>query len=87
MRLISTIAKHEFDRGIWSAEVADFLNIFRPDRFMFLRQSLLRRTATSRDPQTHAVVCCDQREARHHWFKHPIYVRHKPQLQELRVQL
>jgi hypothetical protein len=46
MRLISTIAKYEFDRGIWSAEVADFLNIFRPDRFMFLRQSLLRRTAT-----------------------------------------
>ena len=32
---------------------------------MFRRQPTLRRIATSRDQQTHAVVCCDQREARH----------------------
>ena len=30
-----------------------------------------RRTATSPDQQTHAVECCDQREARHLWFRQP----------------
>jgi hypothetical protein len=30
-----------------------------------------RRTATSLNQRTHAVECCDQREARRHWFRQP----------------
>ena len=39
---------------------------------MFLPLPTLRRTATSPDQQTLAVVCCDRTAERHRWFKQPL---------------
>jgi len=38
---------------------------------MFLPLPTLRRTATSPDQQTLAVVCCDRTAERHYWFRQP----------------
>ena len=42
---------------------------------MFLPLPTLRRTATSPDQQTLAVVCCDRMAERQVWFKQP-YAQH-----------
>ena len=42
---------------------------------MFPLQPKPRRIATNPDQQIHAVVCCDQREARRHWFRQPFLSR------------
>ena len=47
----------------------------RSCRSTFPLQPTLRRTATNPGLQTHAVVCYDQREARHCWFKQPAGAR------------